>query len=664
MTISIKSSSDGLSGAIQLNGTDQVLIDGNGLVNRQIDLTGPAAFYVSQTVQFTISNYSSFHTYTASISSGSVSVSGNLITATMPTNAGAITLTVAAGSSPSQKFTIIVQGAGIATPTNVSPTNGATDQNGSVTLTSSAFQWLGVSDTHLNSDWQVSTSTGFETTVFQSLADATNKTSIVATGLSASQTYYWRVRHRGTNNGVSAWSTHTAFTTKSSFSGLIGTAGAQGFGVGTYSGTLPSGFSAMTGTSDPASANYGNYTYSDGSIMVFVPKFYYRIGSSSSPRFAAYGANAIDVVGIDTFSTTAAANAAGYALHRAFIDGGSEKSGFFFDKYLASVGTTSNTGTLTGGVKSQFGGVPISLTTATSYTRSQNYTTAEGTCTGILADAVLMARSRGVGVFNVPTAFMYSALALLSLAHGQAATGTANCAWYDATGVKNYPKGCNSGSLSDVDDTTIGFASAGDPGSSAKPKTGATTGFTKTTHNGQQCGIADLNGSMYEVMLGVTGPGTSATDTTQITSNTMYVLKQTQSFLSLKAGWNTTGDAWQSSANIGTLYDAMTTTATFSAGEGVYYGNNGNQVFSGATSGNGWLNTAIGAPLDDLATSASGTNQFGKDYLYKYNMANMFPIAGGYWSHSSNAGVFSRRFGIYHSYDSGDCGFRAASIAN
>ena len=35
-------------------------------------------------------------------------------------------------------------------------------------------------------------------------------------------------------------------------------------------------------------------------------------------------------------------------------------------------------------------------------------------------------------------------------------------AWYDPTGVKNYPKGCNNNALSDVDDTTVVYASAGD----------------------------------------------------------------------------------------------------------------------------------------------------------------------------------------------------------
>jgi len=167
-----------------------------------------------------------------------------------------------------------------------------------------------LSDTHASSDWQLSTVADFSTTVTHSDADTTNKTSWPVT-VSTSQTYYWRVRYRGASGRVSEWSTGTSFVTKTIVDGLIGTQGGQGFGVGVYGSSLPSGFSAMTGTTDPASENYGNYQYSDGSVMCFVPRFYYRIGSASSPRYATYGANAVDIVGIDTFADEAAANAAG-----------------------------------------------------------------------------------------------------------------------------------------------------------------------------------------------------------------------------------------------------------------------------------------------------------------------------------------------------------------
>lgn len=554
------------------------------------------------------------------------------------------------------QFSINVLPAGVATPTNSSPSNGATGQNGTVVLTSSAFAWYGLSDTHLNSDWQLATDSGFTSIVQSTSADATNKTSWTVSGLSTSQTYYWRVRHRGTNNGVSAWSTGTSFVTKAAFGGLIGTQGGQGFGVGEYSGTLPSGFSAMTGTSDKASANYGNYQYSDGSIMVFVPRFYYRIGNAASPRYATYGANAIDIVGIDTYATEAAANTAGYAMHRAFKDGGADKSGFFIDKYLASKnGMTS--------CKSVALGVPISLTTSATYTNSNGMTTGEGSCTGIYADAVLLARSRGVGTFNVASVFMYSALAMLALAHAQASSNTTYCAWYDTT--NNFPKGCNNGSLADTNDAGVTFTTSGDSGSSAKPKTGSGSPFAKTTHNGQSCGVADLNGSLYQVMLGITNAGTSGTDTTQKTDGNAYVLKTSVALSSLTYGWNGTNDAWGDTTNLATKYDLETGLFPWGSTTGwTYFGSGANQVFSGATSGISWKRTACGIQNATSGADATGTSQFGNDGCYQYNTANLFVPSAGDWVNAASAGVFYRDWGNVRSDGYGSVGFRVGAYGS
>ena len=46
----------------------------------------------------------------------------------------------------------------------------------------------------------------------------------------------------------------------------IGLAGQQGFGVGVCP-VLPAGYAALPGTTDPTSDNYGNYQYSDGSVI-------------------------------------------------------------------------------------------------------------------------------------------------------------------------------------------------------------------------------------------------------------------------------------------------------------------------------------------------------------------------------------------------------------
>lgn len=434
----------------------------------------------------------------------------------------------------------------------------------------------------------------------------------------------------------------------SSLTGTIGKQGEQGFGVGVYPFDLPTGFSALAGTFNKASNEYGNYQYSDESVLVFIPKFYYRIGHESSPRYATYGLNAVDIVGVETFANEAAANAAGYALHRAFIDGGAEKSGFFIDKYLASKnGTTS--------CKSVKNGNPISLTTNADYNPSNGMTG----CTGILADAVVLARSRGAGTFNVASVFMYSALALLSLAHAQASTSTTHCAWYDA--INNFPKGCNT-ALKDANDASVTFTSAGNSGDANKPLTGSGNPFAKTTHNGQSCGVADLNGAMYQVMLGITNAGASATDTTQYANGNAYVLKRSVSLSSLTAGWNGTDDTWGDATNLATKYDLVSGLFPWGSATGwTYFGNGANQVFSGAASGVSYSRTACGIQDTTNGTSASGTNQFGTDYCYQYNVTNLFPLGAGYWYSATDAGVFFCRWNTYRTRDIGSAGFRAAA---
>lgn len=640
---------NGQGGVITLKsvGGQSLLGTGDIDVDAGVSVFGDTSAYVSQVKTYTITNYNSFSTYSVSASSGSVSIVGDSITFTAPSVAGSVTLTVTKDSRPNE-FALTVLAEGVQTPVNQSPTNNAIDQNGTVTLTASAFGWFGLSDTHLNSDWQVAIDAAFNTIIASSLADTVNKTSWTVSGLPVSQTCYWRVLYRGRNNGVSEWSAPFSFTTRSTFAGLIGTQGGQGFGVGEYPHSLPSWITAMSGTSDPASANYGNYQGADGSVMVFVPKFFYRIGHTSSPRYATYGLNAIDVVGVETFADEAAANAAGYALHRAFIDGGTEKSGFFIDKYLASKnGTTS--------CKSVKNGNPISLTTNTGYNPSNGMTG----CTGILADAVVLARSRGAGTFNVASVFMYSALALLSLAHAQASTSTTHCAWYDVT--NNFPKGCNT-SLKDINDASVTFTSAGNSGDANKPLTGSGNPFAKTTHNGQSCGVADLNGAIHQVMLGITNAGTSATDTAQVANGNAYVLKRSVSLSSLTGGWNGANDAWGDAANLASKYDLVSGLFPWgSATEWTYFGNGANQVFSGAASGVSYSRTACGVQDTVNGASASGTNQFGADGCHQYNRANLFPLGAGYWVSAANTGVFYRSWGISRTDGNNSAGFRVSA---
>ncbi len=497
----------------------------------------------------------------------------------------------------------------------------------------------------------------------------------------------------------------------------IGVAGTQGFGVG-IAEVIPENFSIMTGTNDIASDNYGNYQYSDGSVMVYIPKFYYRIGSNVSPRYATYGNNAIDIVGVETYDNQATANTSGYALHRAFIDGGIEQPGFFYDKYECS----NNSGT----PSSLKNGNPISTTTAHNPINGLT-----GAPANIYGSCVTAAKIRG-STFHCSSQFQTSALALLATAHGQAASSATYCAWYNAGLTTNFPKGCNNNALADTNDTAVKWESDGYPNCGKTGSAGYGGGegnvFAKSTHNGQNCGVADLNGNMFEVNLGMTCIATTKTisgatkanpcqittstnhgysnsniimitsvvgmtqlndkmytitvtgDTTftlhgvdssgytdydsagTVTTGSFYVAKQSVAMKNFTAGNTLATDHWGATGVASMMEPITPNFNTISGQNGLAqrYGNSTNQVLEEETSGNNWLLTGLGLPKSG-GMSTGGTNLFGVDYYYQYIRNELCVVSGGGWGNTTDAGVWylyvgDDRAGSYHSV-----GFRCAA---
>ena len=84
----------------------------------------------------------------------------------------------------------------------------------SVNASSSAYSVQNAAETHLNSDWQLASDSGFTEIVQQSLASETNKTSWSLTSLTYGATYYLRVRYRGSGGMLSSWSAPVTFTTR------------------------------------------------------------------------------------------------------------------------------------------------------------------------------------------------------------------------------------------------------------------------------------------------------------------------------------------------------------------------------------------------------------------------------------------------------------------
>lgn len=403
---------------------------------------------------------------------------------------------------------------------------------------------------------------------------------------------------------------------RSGATATIGEAGGMGFGVGCYPGD-PSdltvmGLTPMPGYDDPSHANYGNYQHTNGSIMVFVPAFCYRIGNAAAPSYSRDKENALEI------RDAALGEGGGWILHRAFIDGGVQKTGFFFDKYICSKDAT---GKLAISVKN---GDNISLYSI--YVNSSSMPD----CVGQIYDAITLSRARGAN-YSLTTAFQWSAISMLSLAHGQAATSAQFCGWYDASHVKNYPKG-NNNILKDIDESSVTWT-ANSGGHSSLGKTGSGTPFNKTTHNGQACGITDVNGSQWQASLGIMNP----------TNGSYKVFKD-----NVKAHDLTKANVIQDS-----FYDSYTN----SEKDGTYYW--GASAFFTDASGK---NRALCGVVPKTPKS-SGTDLFGKDrYSPSYFSDSVLMFAGD-CSDYSDAGVWFRYFGDWSRRGS-SCGFRAAGYAS
>ena len=153
--------------------------------------------------------------------------------------------------------------------------------------------------------------------------------------------------------------------------------------------------------------------------------------------------------------------------------------------------------------------------------------------------ALQAAKSRG-NKFFPESVFIADALCRLSEAHAQASTSTTWCAWYDATGVRNYPKGNDNNALKSEADVLLNGAGAvtfTTAGASSYPNfalTGSGSVFARTTHNGQACGIADVAGNIYKINPGMTCIATSKAITAATQANPVV--------LTVVAHGRTTGD--------------------------------------------------------------------------------------------------------------------------
>lgn len=427
----------------------------------------------------------------------------------------------------------------------------------------------------------------------------------------------------------------------------IGIPGELGVGVGIYPGSLPSGFSEMSGTPDVSSANYGNYQYNDGSVMAWRPAFYYRIGHPDNPTFAVYGLNSVDIQPERAFASRAVAAAAGYALHRSFINAGEQQRGFMVDKYQCS-----NNGGIASSIKN---GDPLSSNAA-----HNPFSGLTGSHANDYSGALTAAKTRG-SQFHCASRFEFITGAMISIAHGQRAR-LETCAWFDEDGETNYPKGnnANTNPPRDVDDATVIYTASGYLNCG---KTGSASDLAKTTDNGQACGVADLNGNMWEINTGMTRPGSGADDVAQQNdAAAFYILKEGADVNALTSGWNAPSTAaWGNAAHLATLYDPITLAHITHTGVWNRFGNGTtNQVMSEAVDGDGYRMTGAGIYLP-AGKSTGGSSLFGIDGLYEYHRANLCLLSGGNWVSPSIAGLWSMNLYFSRTNSTVSVGVRCAA---
>lgn len=507
-------------------------------------------------------------------------------------------------------------------------------------------------DTHESTEIQVIKSQDQSTVWTRTANGATTSLTIPARLLTVSTQYKVKMRYKGAAYGWSAW-TEKDFTTAAQFTRYlyIGVPGTSTFGVGlaseealgaftygtgydtsTSSAGKPLHVEKLTNTNDPQHFQYGLYKFFNGTVgnpvtyeiyLKCIPKFYFaylqkdrdgtNLNDSELDALLPYVEvtkdqmkeaqrrsphNAIVIAPADSFADRNEAQQHGFILPRGFIDGGKEKPCFFIANTLNSI-TPNSWEYMHKAGADDFGKFN------SDFTRTDTYRW----------DLISSLNKTAISELNFTSTFAWSAICLLSLVQGQYATSTDDCAWYDASLQKNYPKGINNTNV-DVDDSTVSINTA--MSSSAGDAFVDKSVYAKTTHNGSINGITHVNGWLYQPTVGVSG-----------LNDGNYILKES---VALK-------DITSSNVEDKSLYDKV----SFNIPNGYYWGKTKKSPLFREASGEKWA--LIGAFSDDAGvdSQSSAPTEFGKDYHSRY-ASGAVSLVGGGWNSGVSAGLFYRSY--------------------
>lgn len=546
----------------------------------------------------------------------------------------------------------------------------------SPTLTLSNFS--GTNATHASTNWRI---VKIQDSSEVWTANNNSNTITVPEGkLEVSTDYKFQAQYVSNEGAVSAWA-ETLGRTADSFTltDNIGSVADGTFGVGIAPTDVYEslGLSSLPGTENPKSFQYGLYeivlpeetkensSQNDGKVrrqckayVKYIPKFYYAfltnyttgqlMTDETLKEYEKYSGVSVALMkqaqerspnwGIviapgSAFTSEAEANEHGFILHRAFIDGGKEMPGFFIANSLLYYSVSSNNLNTDTKYYYYFGAKELDhYEYDLTESHNQGIVRLDGDTppmrtdfgdSNTLSGAVTLCRK--FEGFNLASIFMWSAISMLSFAAGLYCKDDAtDCAWYKASGNIG-PRGNNSTSK-DVDDATVTFPAMSSTTGTPFPSDSGQ--YAKTTHNGTISGITNVNGWLWQPLLGTNGnydrimpESTVLADITEAGEEATVAFSNA----STQTGTNVWG------ANV--MYNGTWFTAV-----------NGNDRAMCGVCPSKYTNLKV-------PSSATEFYHFGTDYFYR-SSGTTAPFVGGDWYSGAAAGVFYRRYSLWTYADS------------
>lgn len=533
----------------------------------------------------------------------------------------------------------------------------------SPTLTLSNFS--GTNATHASTNWRIVKVQ--DSSEIWTANNNSNTITVPEGKLEVSTDYKFQAQYVSTEGAVSAWAetlgrTADSFTITDNIGSVID--GTFGVGVAPTDVYESLGLSPLPGTEDPKSFQYGLYEIvlpeetqqdafqNDGKVrrqckayVKYVPKFYFAfltnyttgqlMSEETLKEYEKYSGislallkqaqerspnHAIVIAPGSAFTDEEEANSHGFILHRAFIDGGKEMPGFFIANSLLYYSASSNNLNTDTKYYYYFGAKELNHY---EYDLTENHVQGIVRLDGstppmnldfgdsdTLAEAVPLCRK--FNGFNLASIFMWSAISMLSFAAGLYCKDATECAWYKDSGWVG-PRG-NNNTTADIDDSTVTFPAMSS--TTGTPFPSDSKQYAKTTHNGTISGITNVNGWLWQPLLGTNG------NYDKVMPESIVLADITSAGEELADG-----ETFEKSSNgaWGQQTDSKSTT-WFTQVSGA----------ERAMCGVAPLAKEHPVPVNERLSSLFGSDGFdrGSDYAA--------PVVGGYWSNGASAGVFDR----------------------